>query len=331
MLRKTINFSLWCDFIEKSFLQDDFQKMIDDKIVYGATSNPSIFESAICNSSSYSSQINMLQENEPKKIYEELAIHDIKKAATIMQNLYKEDESNGLISLEVDPKLCDDAKATIEEAIRLHSLIKYGNLMIKIPATNAGYEAMTKLTAMGINVNATLIFSPKQATMCAIALDEGLKQSQSNTQAVVSVFVSRVDKALQEKLKNSDIKYNTGIVNATMCYHEVNKINNPDIRTLFASTGTKSDELEKDYYISNLLFPNSVNTAPLEAIECFTKNKNKTKSEIMSYEDCQMYFQSLEKNFAVDLNEIYLELFTNGLSTFKTSFKNLLKKLQLKG
>ena len=114
----------------------------------------------------------MLQANDVKKIYEELAVTDIKRAAEILKPLYDHDANDGFISLEVDPTLCDDMMGTIEEGARLHSQIGYDNVMIKVPATEAGYGAMKELTAMGINVNATLIFSPKQAVKCAEALSE---------------------------------------------------------------------------------------------------------------------------------------------------------------
>ncbi|RLA73741.1 MAG: transaldolase, partial [Epsilonproteobacteria bacterium] len=180
-LREDINYSIWCDFIERDFLENGFQDLINNEIIHGATSNPAIFQQSITNSSAYTQQINMLQANETKKIYEELAITDIKRAAEILKPLYDTNANDGFISLEVDPTLCDDMMGTIEEGARLHSQISYDNVMIKIPATTAGYGAMEHLTSMGINVNATLIFSPKQAIDSAIALDKGIKESGKDT------------------------------------------------------------------------------------------------------------------------------------------------------
>ena len=165
-LKSNINFSLWCDFIERDFLEDRFQDLLINNIIQGATSNPAIFEQSILNSEAYSQQISMLQANDSKKIYEELAITDIKRAAEILHPLYEIDSDDGFISIEIDPMLCDDAEATIQEGIRLHNTIGYDNVMIKVPATNSGYIAMEKLTALGISVNATLIFSPTSNSMC---------------------------------------------------------------------------------------------------------------------------------------------------------------------
>ena len=140
--KKIINFSLWCDFIERDFLENEFGKLIEDEVIHGATSNPAIFEQAISSSSAYTQQISMLQANESKKIYEELAIADIKRAAEILYPLYEKNSDDGFISIEVDPTLCDDALGTIEEGTRLFHAIVHSNVMIKIPATEAGYVAM---------------------------------------------------------------------------------------------------------------------------------------------------------------------------------------------
>jgi len=327
-LREDINYSIWCDFIERDFLEDGFQTIIDNKTIHGATSNPAIFKDSITNSNAYEQQINMLQANETKKIYEELAITDIKRAAQILKPLYDKNPNDGFISLEVDPTLCDDMMGTIEEGARLHSTIGYENVMIKIPATDAGYTAMKELTSLGISVNATLIFSPTQAKKCAEALSEGIKKSGKDTKAVVSVFVSRFDRSLDEELKTKKIEPSkTGIINAAKCYHEVEKIKNKNIRTLFASTGVKGDDLPKSYYIDQLIYPNSINTAPLATIEAWLENGNKKESNIIDEETCDKYFSTLAKN-GIQIDTIYNNLLQDGLSAFKVSFQELLQKIK---
>jgi len=328
-LKKNINFSLWCDFIERDFLQNQFKDILNNEIIHGATSNPAIFEQSITTSDAYTQQISMLQENPTKKIYEELAITDIKSAAIIMKDLHDEQNDSGFISIEVDPSLCDDAKATIEEGVRLFNSIGYDNVMIKVPATSAGYIAMKELTSQGINVNATLIFSVEQAIACTKALDEGIKLSNNNAQAVVSVFVSRFDRLLEERLEALDLPTaQTGIINATKCYHEVNRFENTNIRTLFASTGVKGDKLEASYYIDELIFPNSINTAPLATIEAYIKNEIFVQSDILSIEKCDEFFDNL-KQHDININEISDILLKDGLESFKKSFKVMLEKLKI--
>jgi len=326
-LKENINYSLWCDFIERDFLENRFQEIINDEIIQGATSNPAIFESSISNSVAYKQQLDMLQANNAKTIYEELALKDIKRAAELLSALHKKDADDGFISIEVDPLLCDDAQGTIDEGLRLYSSINADNVMIKVPATEAGYIAMRELTSKGIHVNATLIFSPEQAIKCAQALDEGIKDSNKDIKAVVSVFVSRFDRMCDGEFITKSLETSKlGIINATKCYHEINKFGNTNIRTLFASTGVKGNELTPSYYIDGLIYPNSVNTAPLSTIEDWFKDGVKEETEIMSEEKCNEYFDLLkEKN--VNMNKIYNDLLTQGLDAFKVSFKDLLSKL----
>lgn len=326
-LKEDINYSLWCDFIERDFLENRFQEIIKDSIIQGATSNPAIFESSISNSVAYKQQLDMLQANNAKTIYEELALTDIKRAAALLDDLHKNDGDDGFISIEVDPSLCDDAQGTIEEGVRLYASINADNVMIKIPATDAGYIAMRELTSRGIHVNATLIFSPDQAIKCAQALDEGIKDSNKDIKAVVSVFVSRFDRMCDSDFISKGLEISKlGIVNATKCYHEINKFENVNIRTLFASTGVKGNELAPSYYIDNLIYPNSVNTAPLGTIEDWLKDGSKEQTEIMSEVECDEYFETLIEK-GVKMENIYNKLLTDGLSSFKDSFKDLLSKL----
>lgn len=326
-LKEDINYSLWCDFIERDFLENRFQEIINDKTIQGATSNPAIFESSITNSVAYKQQLDMLQANNAKTIYEELALTDIKRAAQLLSNLHKNDSDDGFISIEVDPLLCDDAAGTIEEGIRLNSLIGAENVMIKIPATEAGFIAMRELTSKGIHVNATLIFSVEQAIKCAQALDEGIKESNKDIKAVISVFVSRFDRLVDGEFATKGLETSKlGIVNATKCYHEINKFANPNIRTLFASTGVKGDELSPSYYIDALIYPNSVNTAPLGTIEEWLKDGSQEPTEIMTEIQCDEYFENLS-NKGIKMEEIYSKLLKDGLESFKVSFNDLLSKL----
>jgi len=327
-LKENSNYTIWCDFIERDFLEKEFQELINNEIIHGATSNPAIFQQSITSSDAYIQQMNMLQANENKKIYEELAITDIKKAASILKPLYEKDANDGFISLEVDPTLCDDEQGTIEEGIRLHTQIAFDNLMIKIPATEAGYLAMEHLTSLGINVNATLIFSPEQAKKCANALSKGIKKSGKDTKGVVSVFVSRFDRMLDSKLKEKNLPTGkTGIINATLCYHEVIKNGNSNVRTLFASTGVKGNDLHPSYYIDELIFPNSINTAPLGTIKEWINDGKVEESTISSQVECIEYFDRL-KAHGIDINNAYKALLQDGLSAFKVSFEELLNKVK---
>ncbi|NWF66974.1 MAG: transaldolase [Campylobacterales bacterium] len=314
-----INFSLWCDFVERDFLKNDFLKLIESKIINGATSNPAIFKDAILKSTAYKEQIESLEGKNSKEIYESLAILDIQTSANALHELYKSN-NDGFISIEVDPNLCHDTKATVEEGLRLHEMIAKENVMIKVPATNAGYEAITELTKRGISVNATLIFSPNQTLRCVESFDKGIKNDK--TKGVISIFVSRFDRKLDSKLPQN-LKGKTGIYNASKCYNEIMNSNVKNIKPLFASTGVKGDDFKSTYYIEELLYPNAINTAPLNTINEFAKLSNVPSREALSSEVIEEFFNNIS-NCGIDMNVVYDELLHEGLIAFVDSFKELL-------
>ncbi len=329
---KEANFSLWCDFIERDFLASEFPIMIEKQIVNGATSNPAIFKNAFLHSPAYKEDILSHKGKEAKAIYELLAIKDIKIAADIMKELYEKGD-DGFISIEVDPSLCDDSEATIAEAKRLHDAIDAKNVMIKIPATEAGFEAMEALFAAGMHVNATLIFSPSQAKGCLDAFEKGLKafcDSGINAEApraVISIFVSRFDRKMNAVLEEKSLPLNrVGILNATKIYHDIRQRDIKGVRTLFASTGVKGDDLVKDHYITELLFKACVNTAPLETIEVFLDNKTPLIKEPATGEEIEKFFNTLEEA-GIDMVSIYKALMDEGLESFKEAFKEILEEL----
>jgi len=320
-------FSLWCDFIERDFLKDGLNKLIEKKIINGATSNPSIFKNAFLTSPAYKDDIQNLKGKDPKEIYETLAIKDIQTSADLLKDLY-ENGDDGFISIEVDPTLCDDAKGTIEEARKLHKAIGRENVMIKIPATDAGFEAMETLTSEGIHINATLIFSPTQAKGCLDAFERGAsKVSGDLPKAVISVFVSRFDRKMDQKLYDRNIKKGLlGLFNATKIYDEIQKRGLENVRTLFASTGVKGDDLVKDYYITNLLFENSINTAPIDTIDAFVNTEIKDLREPIDIALIDEFFEVLKQQ-EIDMDRVYNELMDEGLIAFKDAFSDILKSL----
>ena len=160
--------SIWVDYLERDFLDKEFKELVESGLVNGITSNPAIFANAITKSQAYKDDISHLK-GTPKEIYEKLATKDIQKACDILKDKYK-DGDDGFASIEVSPDLANNTKGTIDEALRLVEVIDRENLMIKIPATEAGFEAMEELAKRGININATLVFSPYQANRCAQAL-----------------------------------------------------------------------------------------------------------------------------------------------------------------
>ncbi len=321
-----LKFSLWADFIERDYLDNEFRELVDSGIINGATSNPAIFKNAILSSSAYKEQLATLSGLSPKEKYEAVAIFDIQKAADILKPLYDKGD-DGYVSIEVDPFLWDDAQGTIEEGKRLHATINRPNVMIKVPATTAGYEAMQVLVALGIPVNATLIFSTEQAVSCAKAFQRGLEKSKSHVDTVISVFVSRIDRALDAILESKNITPSlAGVYNAAAIYNSVEALHVSRCRTLFASTGVKGDNLRASYYVDELLAYNSVNTAPIDTIKAYVEGADKTAKLPISQEKVDAFFEEI-KSAGIDFDEVVRVQIEDGLEAFKVAFKEILENL----
>ncbi|RUT49917.1 transaldolase [Campylobacter fetus] len=329
---RDIKFSLWCDFLERDFINGEFLNLIENSVINGATSNPSIFKSAICSSCAYALLKDEYKRKSPKELYEILATTDIKMAANKLLKNYANDD-DGFVSLEVDPNLYDDSEGTYKEGKRLFNIIKMPNVMIKVPATGSGYEAMSDLMKKGINVNATLVFSISQVKECLEAFSEGSRAYAKRfpgtplPKGVISIFVSRFDRLLDKSLKNAGLETSKfGIYNATKAYKIIEQQDNKNIRALFASTGVKGDELPADYYIKELLYKNSINTAPLNTIKEFIKDISEPKSPL----ECNVIDEYFDRTKKADINyekscKILLE---DGLKAFCEAFDDILTSLK---
>lgn len=326
MYIKDLKFSLWADFIERDYLDNEFKELIDKSIINGATSNPAIFKNAILNSSAYKEQLATLENLSAKEKYEAVAIFDIQKAADILKPLYDKGD-DGYVSIEVDPFLCDDAQATIAEGERLFETIDRANVMIKVPATTAGYEAMKTLTSKGIPVNATLIFSKEQALLCAKAFQEGTQAYGSKVDTVISVFVSRIDRALDKELAAKGVATAlSGIYNSASIYSAVEERGVEGCRTLFASTGVKDDSLSAHYYVEKLLAYNSINTAPIETIKAYYANGSTEKALPISDEVIDAHFKKIA-DVGIDFDALVAQQISDGLKQFKDAFKEIMEAL----
>ncbi len=340
MYIKDLKFSLWADFIERDYLDKEFKNLVNDGIINGATSNPAIFKNAILNSPAYKQQLENLSSLGAKEKYEAVAIYDIQKAADILKPLFDK-QDDGYVSIEVDPFLCDDAEATIAEGKRLFKTIDRENVMIKVPATTAGYQAMQALVASGIPVNATLIFSKEQALSCAQAFEKGLQSSSKDVDTVISIFVSRIDRALDSELAKHSIETAlSGIYNSADIYEAIEQKKVPGCRALFASTGVKKENvncetkegfqgynsLAAHYYIENLLAYNSVNTAPVDTITSFHSNGKKEQALPIAQTIIQEHFSKI-KNAGIDFDKVLQKQIDDGLQAFKDAFKDILEAL----
>lgn len=327
MYIKEAGFSLWADFIERSFLDGEFRELITKGIVNGATSNPAIFKSAILTSPAYQEQLASLENLSAKEKYEALAIFDIQKAADILRPLYDAGD-DGYVSIEVDPFLCDDAEGTIAEGKRLFETIGRPNVMIKVPATEAGYHAMEMLASEGIPVNATLVFSVEQALHCANAFANASSRVTTVSDTVISVFVSRIDRAIDGRLAEAGIEKGlAGIMNAADIYARVEALSVPKCRVLFASTGVKGDDFRASYYVDELLARHSVNTAPIGTIEAYVKEGDCTIKLPLNNDDMARHMEKIAAA-GISMESVIAQLMEEGLAAFKEAFTEILREVE---
>ena len=313
--------SIWVDYLDREFLDNEFKDLVNSGLVNGLTSNPAIFSNAL-KKDVYKEDFEKLKGKSPKEIYEEIAVKDIQKACDVLEPLY--DEGNdGYASIEVDPRLINDAKGTVDEALRLFDKIERDNVMIKIPANEAGFKAMEELAKKGININATLIFSPNQAMRALESISKGPR----NIDGVISVFVSRFDRKLNPSLAMQNLaKDRVGFFNAIKIYNQIEAQGFSNIRALFASTGVKQSYLPKDYYVENLYLPHSVLTLPLDVIEEI-KEKELEDSFHFQTKHIDAFFGFLSPA-GISMQKVYGELFDEGVSAFEDAFNNMLASLK---
>jgi len=253
--------SVWYDFIRRDMLTGPGLADLVEDGIRGVTSNPSIFEKAIVGSDLYDDQLASLEGVNPQTAFEILAIADIQHAADILMDLFTTSEGgDGYVSLEVSPRLAHDTAATIADAMRLWNVVDRPNLMVKVPATAEGIPAIEELTAAGININATLMFSLDDYEGVAAAYIRGAERASdpSTLASVASFFVSRVDSATDAALEGLGTEHalslrgRAAVANAKLAYRRYEEIfdgtafaslrargTRPQ-RVLWASTSTKN-------------------------------------------------------------------------------------------
>ncbi|WP_457564048.1 transaldolase [Caminibacter pacificus] len=313
--------SIWVDYLDREFLQGEFKDLVNSGLVNGLTSNPAIFANAL-KKDIYKEDFERLKGKSPKEKYEEIAVKDIQLACDILKDKYEEGD-DGYASIEVDPRLINDAKGTIDEALRLYDKIQRDNVMIKIPANEAGYKAMEELAKRGININATLVFSPNQAMRALEAISKGPR----TIDGVISIFVSRFDRKLNPQLAMQNLaKDRVGFFNAIKIYNQIEEKGLPNIRALFASTGVKQEYLPKDYYVQNLYLPHSVLTLPLDVIE---EIKDKELEESFHFQTKHIdAFMSFLTPAGINMQKVYQELFDEGVKAFEEAFEGMLNSIK---
>jgi transaldolase len=341
--------SLWLDNITRDLLNSGtLKRYIDELSITGLTSNPTIFDHAIKNSSSYDAAIrkNLGKDKSEEELFFELALEDLTRAADLFRPVF--DRTNGVdgwVSLEVSPLLAHDTASTLAAAKTLHARAGRPNLLIKIPGTKEGLPAIEESIFAGVPINVTLLFSREHYVAAAEAFLRGIERRidaglQPDIGSVASVFVSRWDAAVAGKVP-APLNNRLGIAIAERTYKAYRdllgsprweRIYNAGARPqrlLWASTGTKDPKAPDVLYIKSLAAPFTVNTMPEGTLKALADHGD--LSEIMSADggDCE----SVLNEFAaagIDVNALAAKLQEDGAKSFVSSWNELMEVIASK-
>lgn len=354
--------SVWIDYISRKLLDTGRLQELIKQGVRGLTSNPTIFDKAISGSPDYDQSIKALKAGNPSvfEVYDEITIKDIQDAADLFRPVYEETEGlDGYVSLEIDPRLANDTEKTIAEGKRLHAKVGRPNLMLKVPATNEGYAAITALLEHGINVNATLIFSLEHYLNTATAYVTGIRNLLSRggnvnrVHSVASVFVSRVDTLVDESIdrllntssgdteshKLERLKGGAAVANAVIIYDRyrqmfantgfepLRKQGGNVQRVLWGSTSTKNPAYSDIKYVAELIGKGTVNTIPQKTLEAFLDHGEVSEALPGDLGQAQAVIEALA-DYGIDIEVVCGKLQEDGVIAFQNSFSSLLKAIE---
>ncbi|ALM42384.1 transaldolase [Streptomyces sp. FR-008] len=352
--------AIWLDDLSrKRITSGNLAELIDESNVVGVTTNPSIFQKAISQGDGYESQLADLAAREVSvdEAVRMITTTDVRDAADILRPVFDAtDGQDGRVSIEVDPLLAHNTKATVAEAKQLAWLVDRPNTLVKIPATRAGLPAITEVIGKGISVNVTLIFSLERYREVMDAYLAGLEKAKaagldlSKIHSVASFFVSRVDSEIDKRLdaigtdEAKALKGRSALANARLAYQayekvfgsldgttpasarwaELEKAHANRQRPLWASTGVKDPAYKDTMYVDDLVAPGTVNTMPEATLEAAADHAEITGDAVSgTYESAQAVLDAVAK-LGIGYDEVVQLLEDEGVDKFEASWKNLL-------
>ncbi|GAA3490136.1 MULTISPECIES: transaldolase [Streptomyces] len=348
--------AIWLDDLSrKRITSGNLAELIDQQHVVGVTTNPSIFQKAISQGDGYDVQLTDLA---ARGVTVEEAIRmittaDVRDAADILRPVFDATQGqDGRVSIEVDPRLAHNLRATVAEAKQLAWLVDRPNTLIKIPATKAGIPAITEVIGLGISVNVTLIFSLERYRMVMDAYLAGLEKAKaagldlSKIHSVASFFVSRVDTEIDKRLDGvgtdeaKALKGKAALANARLAYQAYEEVFSGERwaaldkaqankqRPLWASTGVKDPSYKDTLYVDDLVAPGTVNTMPEATLEAAADHGEITGNTIAgTYEQARAELDAVEK-LGIKYDDVVELLETEGVSKFEDAWNDLLKSTE---
>ncbi|HVW96072.1 MAG TPA: transaldolase [Mucilaginibacter sp.] len=344
--------SIWLDFIDREIISSGkLKKLIDEDGVRGVTSNPAIFEKAITSSADYDDDIRTLSEGDKtnEEIFFGLAVTDIQNAAKLFEGVYEESgHEDGYVSLEVSPFLALDAEGTAKQAEELWKKVDRKNVMIKIPGTKPGLQAIRESIGKGINVNVTLLFGLPRYEEVTEAYISGLEDHLAaghkiaHISSVASFFLSRIDVLVDPMLDEkglADLKGEVAIASAKKAYEIYKRVfSGPrweklaaqgakPQRLLWASTSSKNPSFKDTKYVEALIGPDTVDTVPLETIEAFRDHGIAANTLEQGLDKATEILEKL-KGSGIYIDKITQQLEDEGVEKFNKPFEKLLKAIE---
>jgi transaldolase len=345
--------SVWLDDLSRDRLTSgNLQQLIETRSVVGVTTNPSIFQRAILHGHAYDDQLNALAERgvDADSAIRTVVTDDVRAACDVLRPQWEASRGlDGRVSIEVDPRLAHDTEATVRQAIELWKIVDRPNLFIKIPATTAGMSAITATVAEGISVNVTLIFSVERHRQVMDAYLAGLEAARqagrdlSGIRSVASLFVSRVDTEVDERLNaiGTDaaraLRGRAAIANARLVYAAYQEVFESGSRyaalrdagahvqrPLWASTGVKDPAYPDTRYVTELIAPHTVSTIPEPTLDAVADHGVIVADSITgTTTDAQAVLDEVSA-VGVDVAAVFIALENDGVAKFATSWRDLL-------
>ncbi len=348
--------SIWLDDISRERLASgNLADLVANKHVVGVTSNPTIFQKALEKGTRYDDQLRDLATRgvSLEESVRLLTSFDIRWGCDVLRPVYDStDGKDGRVSIEVDPRIAHDTDKTTAEAKALWWLVDRPNVMIKIPATEAGLPSIAAATAEGISVNVTLIFSLERYDKVMDAYLTGLEQAKaagidlSTIRSVASFFVSRVDTEVDKRLEKiggdaaTALRGKAAVANARLAYQHYEEVFSSERwkaletagahaqRPLWASTGVKDPTYDDTMYVVDLVAPNTVNTMPeatLDAVADHGVIRGNTVSG--TYAEAQGVLDDLAA-VGIDYDDVVKVLEDEGVQKFEDAWSQLLEGVQ---
>jgi transaldolase/glucose-6-phosphate isomerase len=344
--------SIWLDFLRRGLITSGgLEQLRREDAVSGVTSNPTIFGRAIAGSTDYDQAIRLLADKgvrDPLEVFYDLALADIRMAADVFRPDYDNTGGgDGFVSFELEPRLAHDTAGSVAAARELVERIGKPNVMIKVPGTPEGVLAVEGLTALGVNVNITLLFSVETYEQVAEAYLAGLERRLAagepldQVASVASFFVSRVDTAVDALLpEGSPLRGRVAVANAKRAYQRFGRVFSGQRwerlaragahvqRPLWASTGTKNPDYSDVVYVEKLVGPDTVNTMPEATLDAFRDHgRVRPQAIIEGFEEAEATLALLPEH-GIDLEAIAAQLLEHGLAAFEADLTKLLAAIE---